>query len=108
MHPHLRRQHTTMFLQVKPRTSERDEAAEHGYERWWFPPCSQPRRNVHAGDGIASVTVYPGTTGAWPGLLRGVNIDQVAAGSFASITPTICGSWQGQHARRSDADYPVR
>src|SRR6266536_5362760 len=90
MHPHLRRQHTTTFLQVKPRTSERDEAAERGYERWWFPPCSQPRRNVLPGDGIASVTVCPGTTGAWPGLLRGVNIDQVAAGSFASITMLLC------------------
>ncbi len=86
MHPHLRRQHTTMFLQVKPRTSERDEAPERGYERWWFPPCSQPRRNVLPGDGIASVTVCPGTTGAWPGLLRGVNIDQVAAVSFTSVT----------------------
>ncbi len=55
--------------QVKPRTSERDEAAGRGYERWWFPPCSQPRRNVLPGDGIASVTVCPGTTGAWTAIV---------------------------------------
>ena len=33
-----------MFLQVKRRTSERDEAAGRGYERWWFPPFSHPCR----------------------------------------------------------------
>jgi hypothetical protein len=49
-----------MFLQVKRRTSEQDQAAERGYERWWFPPCSQPRRNVLPGDSIASAIVTQG------------------------------------------------
>ena len=103
-----------MFLQVKRRTNEQDQAARARLRALAVPtlfPAAPKGSEPAPGDNTASVTVCPGTTGAWAAIVTQVNIDQVAAGSFASVTPNIlpfAGLLRGSWARRSSSSEWTR
>src|ERR1039457_7524372 len=80
MHPVPRHQHTTMFLQVKRAQASRTKP----------PSAVTSAGGSHLVPSRAEM--FCPATASRPQLLRRVNIDQVAVGSFASVTMLLWSS----------------